>query len=108
MEKIKVFISQPMRGLSEKEILSQRNEAIKIIKSDLEALGQDCEIIESYFEDYNPLAGCIPMKYLAKSIELLADADLLLCIGDWSNARGCKIEHDCAKAYGISVSYYGV
>ena len=23
----------------------------------------------------------------------------------WDNARGCKIEHDCAIAYGIPVYY---
>ena len=48
------------------------------------------------------------LKYLAKSIELLADADLLLCIGDWKNARGCKIEHECAKQYGIQIQYWSI
>lgn len=106
MTRVKVFISQPMKGLTEKEILDKRNEAIKRIKNDLECMWQDIEIIDSYFEDYDPSKGCIPLKYLAKSLELLADADLALFIGDWVKYRGCKIEHECAKQYGINVAYY--
>lgn len=103
---MRIFISQPMDGLTEEEILNQRNEAIKIIKNNMEYMGQDIEIIESYFEDYNPSNGCVPLKYLSKSLELLADADIALFIGDWENARGCKIEQACAKAYGIKSIYW--
>ena len=101
---MKVFISQPMKGRAEEEILNERNKAIELLKSN----NSNIEILDSYFEDYNPQTGSIPLKYLAKSIELLADADLLLCIGDWKNARGCKIEHECAKQYGIQIQYLRV
>lgn len=104
---IKVFISQPMRGKSAKEILEERNLAISLLKNDCEALEQDVEILDSYFEDYNPKGGSIPLKYLAKSIEILADADILLCIGKWESARGSRIEHECAKQYGIKIVYWG-
>ena len=103
---VKVFISQPMNGRSKEEILNERNLAISSLKSDCEVLGQDIKVLDSYFEDYNPQTGSIPLKYLAKSIELLADADILLCIGKWESARGCKIEHECAKQYGIKIVYY--
>ena len=99
---MKVFISQPMRGKTSEEILNERNRAIDTLKK----RNCDLEIIDSYFKDYNPENGCIPLKYLAKSIELLADADVLLCIGDWENARGCRIEHECAIQYGIKVIYF--
>lgn len=104
---VKVFISQPMNGLTEEEILNQRNKAIGFIKNDLECIGQDCKVIDSYFEDYNPQTGSVPLKYLSKSLELLADADLVLFIGEWSKARGCRIEHQCANEYGIKTVYYG-
>ena len=103
MSRLKIFISQPMNGKTEEEILKERYEAIKCIKNDLECMGQDIEIIDSYFEDYNPNEGCIPLKYLAKSLELLADADIALFIGEWHKYRGCKIEYECAKQYGIKV-----
>ena len=45
------------------------------------------------------------MKYLAKSIELLADADIVYFANGWQEARGCKIEHDCVIAYGTAYIY---
>ena len=99
---MKVFISQPMNGRTEEEILNERNKAIEFLKDN----NRNIEILDSYFEDYNPQTGSIPLKYLSKSIEILADADILLCIGDWENARGCRIEHECAKQYGIKIIYW--
>ena len=98
----KLFISQPMRGKTDKQIKLERKDAIAKAK---DVLGEEVEIIDSYFEEYNPNNGCIPMKYLAKSIELLADADIVYFANGWQDARGCKIEHDCAVAYGIDWIY---
>ena len=102
---MKVFISQPMKDRTEEEILKERDFAIKTFKINYETENEAVEILDSYFEDYNPQTGSIPLKYLAKSIELLADADVLFCVGEWENARGCKIEHECAKEYGIKIVY---
>ena len=99
---MKVFISQPMTGRLNEEILNERNEVIEILKNKY----NDVEVLDSYFEDYDPQNGSIPLKYLAKSIEVLADADVLLCVGNWKNSRGCKVEHECAKQYGIKIVYW--
>ena len=99
---MKVFISQPMTGRLNEEILNERNEVIEILKNKY----NDVEVLDSYFEDYDPQNGSIPLKYLAKSIEVLADADVLLCVGNWKNSRGCKVEHECAKQYGIKIAYW--
>lgn len=96
----KLFISQPMNGKTEEEILAVREKAIESAKRNL---GEDVEVIDSYFEDYNPENGCVPLKYLAKSLELLADADVAYFAKGWEDARGCKIENACAIAYGIDV-----
>lgn len=94
---VRIFISQPMNGKTEEVILAERDEAISRAK---EIYGE-VEVIESYFEDYNPNKGCIPLKYLAKSLELMADADVAVFTKGWREARGCRIEFECAKAYGI-------
>lgn len=96
----KIFISQPMNGKTDKEILEQREIAIAAAEH---FLGEPVEEIKSFFEDYNPENGCIPLKYLAKSIDLLADADVAYFAPGWKEARGCKIEHECAEAYRISI-----
>lgn len=93
----KVFISQPMRGLSDSEILSKRSEIISKVE---QVVGDKVEIIESFFEDFKP-ENNIPVKYLSRSIDKLADADVAYFGGDWKEARGCKIEHEIAIAYGI-------
>ena len=98
----KLFISQPMQGKSPEQIEMEREDAISRAR---DILKEDVEVIDSYFKDYNPLNGCIPLKYLAKSIELLADADVVYFASGWENARGCKIEHNCAQAYGICYIY---
>lgn len=98
----KLFISQPMKDLTEEQILEARKAAIEAAKR---VLGDDVEIIDSYFNDYNPKNGCVPLKYLAKSLELLADADIICMDKGWDSARGCKIEHQCAVEYGISRIY---
>lgn len=95
----KLFISQPMNGRNEQEIKAERKH---FEKHAFDFFGCD-EVINSYFEDYNPENGCIPLKYLAKSIEMLADADVAVFCKGWENARGCRIEHECAVAYGIHV-----
>ena len=98
----KLFISQPMRDKTKDEILRERETAIKTAS---EIFGDDVEIIDSYFEDYAPKNGCIPLKYLSKSLELLADADVAYFCSGWDTARGCKIENQCAVEYGIERIY---
>lgn len=95
---LKVFISQPMQGKSKEEILKVRNKAIESVKRNF---GAEAEVIESYFPEYNPEEGCVPLKYLAKSLELLADADVAYFAKGWQDARGCRIENKCAIDYGI-------
>lgn len=91
-----------MNGKSEDDILAERKAIMNAVKAKIE---DDVEFIDSYFEDYNPETGCIPLKYLAKSLELLADADLAVFGKGWEQARGCVIEHACAVKYDIPVMY---
>ena len=97
----KLFISQPMRGLTDIEILKVRLE----IKNRVEkTIGQPVELINSFIEDYPVEIGkSIPVWYLGKSIQFLSQADIAYFGGDWRNARGCKIEYEIASAYGINV-----
>lgn len=90
----KVFISQPMRGKTDQEIKDERKAIIKIVN---EKLGEDAEILDSYFEDFNGNA----LAFLAKSIEVLSSADVAIFGKGWENARGCAIEHQCCVSYGI-------
>lgn len=92
----RLFISQPMRGKSDEQILKERQEAIEKAK---EFCGEDVEVIDSFFQ--NAPADARPLWFLGKSLELLSTADIAYFAKGWQEARGCKIENECAIAYGI-------
>ena len=94
---MKIFISQPMKDLSEEEIRHNRMKAVKKIKS---LYGDDVEIIDSYID-----GGGTPLWCLGQSIELLSTADVAYFLKGWNTARGCRIEYMCADNYGIGAYF---
>ena len=94
----RLFISQPMRGKTDEEILAVRQRAIESAEREL---GEKVEVIDSFFQ--NAPAEAKPLWYLAKSLELLSTADVVYFAEGWENARGCRIENTCAIEYGIGL-----
>lgn len=105
--KKKAMLSQPMAGKTDEEIVAAREKAI----ADLEATGY--EVVNTYFTDewYSDEAmekrGVVqvPLCYLAKSLENMSLCHAAYFAKGWENARGCRIEHDAAVAYGLEVLY---
>lgn len=94
----RLFISQPMKGKTDEEILSAREKAIASAEKHL---GEKCEVIDSFFQ--NAPADARPLWFLGKSLELLSTADVAYFAKGWEQARGCRIEHACAMDYDIFV-----
>lgn len=92
----KLFISQPMRGKTDEEILAERERAIRIAEKQV---GEPVETIDSFFQ--SAPADAKPLWYLGESLKLLATADVAYFAKGWTEARGCKIEHTCAVEYNI-------
>lgn len=105
--KKKAMLSQPMAGKTDEEIVAAREKAI----ADLEAMGY--EIVNTYFTDewYSGEAmeerGVVqvPLCYLAKSLENMSMCHAAYFCKGWEGARGCRIEHDAAVAYGLEMLY---
>ena len=103
----KAMLSQPMAGKTEEEIVATRERAIAA----LEALGY--EIVNTLFidewssQDAMQQRGVvqIPLCFLAKSLENMSLCHAAYFCKGWEQARGCRIEHDAAKAYGLEVIY---
>lgn len=93
----KVFISQPMKDKTNEEIEQERQYIIKKVKKYF----ANIEIIDSFFKDAPHDAK--PLWFLGKSLELLSNADMVIFAKDWEDARGCRIEHECAVQYGIKL-----
>jgi len=100
---VRLFISQPMRGKSDEEIESEREDLIAIAKAVYAGRGE-VEVIDSFFKGGLdvPAGAKAPLYYLSKSLELLATADVAIFAEDWREARSCRIEHECADGYGVA------
>jgi hypothetical protein len=94
----KLFISQPMNGKTNEEILAVRKRAIESAEREL---GEKVEVIDSFFQDAPTEAK--PLWFLGKSLELLSTADVVYFAKGWEEARGCRIENTCAIEYGIEL-----
>ena len=92
----KLFISQPMNGISDEEILKEREKAIKLAETEL---GDEVDVIDSFFQ--SAPHDVKPLWFLGKSFELLSTADVAYFARGWEHARGCKMEHDACIQYGI-------
>lgn len=91
---LRVFISHPMNGKTDKEIEEER---LSIVSKISEIVDEPFEVIDSFFKSAPHDAK--PLWFLGKSIELLSTADLAYFAKGWETARGCIIEHSCAVAY---------
>jgi Asp-tRNA(Asn)/Glu-tRNA(Gln) amidotransferase A subunit family amidase len=91
---MKAIISQPMKGKTEEQIRTERAETV----TQLEDKGY--EVVDAVFPDFTNQEN-VPLKYLAKSIEAIAEVDLVFFMPGWENARGCRIEHQCCVDYEI-------
>ncbi len=103
----KAMISQPMAGKTDEEIAEARDRA----RAKLREMGY--EFVNTLFTDewYSEAAmeerGVVqvPLCYLAKSLENMSLCHAAYFCKGWENARGCRIEHDAAVAYGLEVLY---
>lgn len=104
---MKVMISQPMAGLTEEEVESTRNKAMKLIQS------EGNQVINSIFNNKAISISCAPQSeiintpiyFLSKSIEVMSLCDAIYFCKGWENNRGCQIEHKIAQKYGMEIMY---
>lgn len=97
----KLFISQPMKGKTDEEIEAERAKALEEAKK---VLGEDVEIIDSFFKGAPHDAK--PLWFLGKSFELMSTADIVYFAKGWKAFRGCVMEHAAAINYGYKVIEY--
>lgn len=103
----KAMLSQPMAGKTEEEIVATREKAISALKA------RGFEIVNTLFTDewYSKESMTargvvqIPLCFLAKSLENMSLCHAAYFCKGWEKARGCRIEHEAAKAYGLEIIY---
>ena len=105
--KMKAMLSQPMNGKTDEEIVSTRERAIKALESKGYEIVNTLFTDEWYSNESMKARGVvqIPLCFLAKSLENMSFCHAAYFCAGWENARGCRIEHEAAKAYGLTIIY---
>ena len=111
-----IFISQPMSGKSEEEILSTRQKEIEKIHQSFDADSDvQVNIIDSYIDDatrndfQERMGDAInwDIYWLSQSLQKLALADTIWLCDGWEHSKGCNIEFACAIQYGLGIMHLG-
>ena len=103
----KAMLSQPMAGKSDEEIRDTRDRAIDALESAGYEVVNTLFTDEWYSRENMKKRGVvqIPLCFLAKSIENMSLCHAGCFCKGWEKARGCRIEHEVAKAYGLEIIY---
>ena len=103
----KAMFSQPMAGKTNEEITATREKAIKVLEEKGYQIVNTLFTDEWYNKDKMAERGVvnIPLCFMAKSLENMSLCHAAYFCKGWENARGCRIEHAAAKAYGLRIIY---
>lgn len=103
----KAMLSQPIADKTEEEIIATREKAIRFLKEKGYKVINTLCTDEWYSKEKMAERGVvqIPLCFLAKSLENMSLCHAAYFCKGWENARGCKIEHETAKAYGLEIIY---
>lgn len=104
---MKAMLSQPMAGKTEEEIIKTREKAIKTLKNKGYEIVNTLFTDEWYSQEKMKERGVvqIPLCFLAKSLENMSLCHAAYFCKGWENARGCRLEHEAAVAYGLEIIY---
>ena len=91
-KQMKLFISQPMRGKTEEEILKVRADVLEKVKEQY----PDIKLISSFIKNGDKLN---PVDALLKNIKMMKSADVIYFVRGWTTASGCLIENLVANRY---------
>lgn len=103
----KAMLSQPMANKTDEEIVQTRESAIKALEE------KGYQVLNTLFTDEWYSRECmesrgveqIPLCFLAKSLESMSFCNAVYFCKGWEKARGCRIEHEAAKEYGLEIIY---
>lgn len=109
----RIYLSLPMSGKSEFEIkrkiqiMTEKvnkldfNGAEVVIDNNFERE----HLIDEMLNDNNISLKDPALAYLGCAISSMAECDFIFFAQDWKDARGCRIEYQVAKEYGIDMLF---
>lgn len=89
---MKIFISFPMYGLSNRELRKVYNQYKRELQTDY----PEAEFIDSIIDLGDDAKA---LDYIVESIKMIKEADIVFFGRNWEATRGCRVEHMVAKEY---------
>lgn len=99
---LKVFVSLPMNGRSDLVIKQKMEYLFRLVQERYP--DKEFEMIDSFTKD-SVIKEKGHVAMLGHSIQLMADADIVIFSKDYRLARGCRIEEQVAIEYNIRREY---
>lgn len=101
---MRLFISIPMNGRTDEEVFAEIEQIKKVFNDYISETAPDesVEFVNTFIQDEAP-DECIakPVWYLGESIKILSTCDAILKAPNSHKSRGCHIEQQVAKTYGL-------
>lgn len=89
-----------MKSKSTEQVRVEMDKVFLQIKEKLPEAELIDSIIDGADSDIAANGDAIGIWYLGKSLQLLAQADLVFFVNGWEQYRGCNIERQVANSYG--------
>ena len=95
---VKVFVSQPMRGKTNEEIMKERERVKDVVKRlyivPNTIVTVKVEILDSFIKDSNS-----SLETFIRGLNKMYEADLVYFVKGFKDYRGCKLEFEIATQY---------
>lgn len=98
MSELTIMISLPMKGKTEEQIDEEMADMMDLVWDIYPDACIRASIIENPEEKTE-------LECFSESIFHMSQSDILAMGYGWENARGCKLEHEIAKAYNMPIVY---
>lgn len=100
---MRVFVSQPMAGLTSTQVEKQLHETKLWLET---YFGKSVDVQNAYIKQEAPTPlhdGQIGVWYLAESLKIMSECHAVVMVGEWWKHRGCVLEYRAAKEYGLPI-----
>lgn len=99
---LKVFISQPFAGRTEREVAHTADDVRETVEH-LYRKNYDKDFIVDRIDTWRDIPS--KLQGWGEDLKMMDDADVVVFYGGWQHARGCQIEHMAARYAGKPVLY---
>ena len=91
---VKVFVSQPMRGKTNEEIMKERERVKDVVKRLYPLHIVKVEILDSFIKNSNS-----SLETFIRGLNKMYEADLVYFVKGFKEYKGCKLEFEIATQY---------